>query len=76
MEPNLSVSLQLCKVRRECFTSLSYTQMSIWSVSYTGMVARRVAYVVNALVSVQRFVAIAFPLQVTEFPFSQVAPPT
>ncbi|KAK7112940.1 hypothetical protein V1264_012314 [Littorina saxatilis] len=52
-----------CKLRKECFVSLTYTQISIWSVSYTGMSARRCVYVLNALVSVQRFVAVAFPIQ-------------
>ena len=56
--------LQLCKLRRECFASMTYAHVSIWSVSYTGMVARRVVYVINSFVSLQRFVAVAFPLQV------------
>nr|KAG5710420.1 hypothetical protein BaRGS_022238 [Batillaria attramentaria] len=53
----------LSKLQPEWGGHLTYVQYSIWVVSYTGMLSRRAVYVLNMLVSLQRFVAIAFPLK-------------
>ncbi|KAL8616841.1 hypothetical protein ACOMHN_041760 [Nucella lapillus] len=54
----------LCKLSEECFASKRYVQASIWLVSYSAMAARRCAYMFNALMSFQRYIAVAFPLKV------------
>ncbi|XP_076460215.1 uncharacterized protein LOC143293145 [Babylonia areolata] len=59
----------LCRQHPDCWISLPYVQLSIWSVSYTGLSARRCVYILNGLVSFQRYIAVAFPLKVRSFRF-------
>ncbi|KAL8558397.1 hypothetical protein ACOMHN_019805 [Nucella lapillus] len=49
------------------YSSRTFTQVSVWTVSYSALAARRCVYLLNGLVSLQRFLAIAFPLKFRRF---------
>ncbi|XP_076460209.1 uncharacterized protein LOC143293170 [Babylonia areolata] len=60
-------SHNLCKLSRKCFTSKGYVQVSIWTMSYSGMAARRCAHMFSGLLCLQRCIAIAFPLKARRY---------
>ncbi|KAL8558398.1 hypothetical protein ACOMHN_019806 [Nucella lapillus] len=60
-----------CRQRPLCYSARTYVAVNIWAVSYTAMAARRSVYLLNALISVQRFLAIAFPLKVRSYRWLQ-----